>query len=62
MTQPSSSDNKGKSKNIPIVDRILERTASIPEEELSMFPADFTENLDHYLYGRPKKSKRGVLA
>ena len=57
MTQPSSPDNKGKRKNLPIVDRILERTASIPKEEFSMFPPDFTENLDHYLYGSPKKSK-----
>lgn len=59
MTQPSSLDNKGKRKSLPIVDRILERTASIPKEEFSMFPPDFTENLDHYLYGSPKKSTRG---
>ena len=59
MTQPSSPDNKGKRKSLPIVDRILERTASIPKEEFSMFPPDFTENLDHYPYGSPKKSTRG---
>ena len=59
MTQPGSSENKDKRKNLLIVDRILKRSESIPKEELSKFPPDFTENLDHYLYGVPKKSKRG---
>ena len=58
MTQPNPPDNKAKPKNLPIVDRILKRAESIPKEELSKFPPDFTENLDHYLYGSPKKSKR----
>ena len=58
MTEPNPPDNKAKQKNLPIVDRILERTAAIPKEEFSMFPLDFTENLDHYLYGSPKKPKR----
>ncbi len=41
----------------PLVDKILRISESIPEEEFTMFPPDFTENLDHYLYGSPKKSK-----
>ena len=59
MTHPSSPDNKGRRKNLSIVDRILKRAEPIPKEELLKFPPDFTENLDHYLYGSPKKSKRG---
>ena len=35
---------------------ILKRAKEIPQEELDMFPPDFTENLDYYLYGMPKKS------
>ena len=27
----------------------------IPEEELSKIPPDFSKNLDHYLYGAPKR-------
>ena len=34
----------------------LERSMRIPQEELDKFPPDFTENLDYYLYGMPKKS------
>ncbi len=40
----------------PLVDKILRISESIPEEEFAVFPPDFTENLDHYLYGNPKKS------
>ena len=36
--------------------KILARSAKIPQEELDKFPPDFTENLDHYLYGMPKKT------
>ena len=36
--------------------RMIERAKKIPQEERDMFPPDFTENLDHYLYGTPKKS------
>ena len=36
--------------------RLLERSKSIPEEDREKFPPDFSENLDYYLYGTPKKS------
>ena len=29
--------------------------ASVPEEELAKIPPDFTDQLDHYTYGTPKK-------
>ena len=35
---------------------ILKRAENIPQEALDEFPADYSENLDHYLYGMPKKS------
>ncbi|MCY3543193.1 MAG: hypothetical protein OXG80_04390 [Chloroflexi bacterium] len=29
----------------------------MPEEERKKFPSDYSENIDHYLYGLPKKSQ-----
>jgi len=34
------------------IDKIME---SVPPEALNELPADASENLDHYLYGAPKK-------
>ena len=39
----------------PIEDIIAELTKDIPPEELAKLPTDLGENLDHYLYGAPKK-------
>ena len=39
-----------------IQEKILEIAKWIPKEDKEMFPPDFTENLDYYLYGMPKKS------
>ena len=41
-------------------DIILEIASKIPQEELDNIPSDFSENFDHYLYGVPKKTDRGV--
>ena len=30
---------------------------TIPEEELAKFPTDFAENMDHYMYGLPKRGE-----
>lgn len=38
-----------------IWDKLEERIKNIPEEELAELPADAAQNLDHYLYGSPKK-------
>ena len=34
----------------------LERSKKLTKEDLEPFPPDYSENLDHYLYGMPKKS------
>ncbi len=39
----------------PIWERILERTADIPDEEWDKLPVDLAEQHDHYLYGTPKR-------
>ena len=51
-------ENSEQSEN-PALDfhkRLIERSKKIPQEELDKFPPDFSENLDYYLYGMPKKS------
>ena len=39
----------------PIEDILMELANEIPEEERKKLPSDLSENLDHYLYGTPKK-------
>jgi Arc/MetJ-type ribon-helix-helix transcriptional regulator len=39
----------------PVWERILERTAAIPDEEFDKLPSDLAEQHDHYLYGVPKR-------
>jgi Arc/MetJ-type ribon-helix-helix transcriptional regulator len=39
----------------PIWERILERSAAIPDEEWDKLPTDLAEQHDHYLYGVPKR-------
>ena len=41
----------------PFIEKWIEFGKSIPEEELAKFPTDFAENMDHYLYGSPKRSE-----
>ncbi|MDB9392851.1 hypothetical protein [Microcystis aeruginosa] len=38
-----------------IWDKIAERVAQLPPEVIEQLPTDSSENLDHYLYGAPKK-------
>ncbi|GAC1450094.1 MAG: hypothetical protein NVSMB9_34330 [Isosphaeraceae bacterium] len=42
----------------PIWERILERTARIPDEAWDKLPTDLAEQHDHYLYGTPKRPTR----
>ena len=44
-------------KHKPVWERILERTATIPDEEWDKLPTDLAEQHDHYLYGTPKRPK-----
>lgn len=39
----------------PIWERIAARAAEIPPEELDKLPTDGAAQLDHYLYGHPKR-------
>ncbi len=37
--------------NRSILEIVAEATKDIPEEDWERFPADFSKNIDHYLYG-----------
>ena len=39
----------------PIAEVLAEIAATIPPAELAKFPPDFTDQLDHYIYGTPKR-------
>ena len=39
----------------PIWEEIVELMKDVPQEELDNLPPDGSENLDHYLYGAPKR-------
>ena len=39
----------------PIEDVLEELARKVPEEEWKKLPSDLTDNLDNYLYGKPKK-------
>ena len=43
------------SRRPPIWERIAAMTADIPPEELDKLPTDGAAQLDHYLYGHPKR-------
>jgi Arc/MetJ-type ribon-helix-helix transcriptional regulator len=51
--QPATSS--GAREHKPVWERILERTAAIPDEEWDKLPTDLAEQHDHYLYGTPKR-------
>lgn len=39
----------------PIEDVLEELASAVPEQEWESLPADLTDNLDHYLYGTPRR-------
>lgn len=46
----------GASPKMPRIARIAQRLGRmIPEEELRRFPKDLSSQIDHYVYGTPKR-------
>ena len=39
----------------PIWEKLLDIMADVPEEELAKLPADGASQVDHYVYGTPKR-------
>jgi hypothetical protein len=46
---------KSSSSTPSIEEKIEARLGDVPDEVLDELPEDASENLDHYLYGAPKK-------
>jgi hypothetical protein len=44
------------SRERPIWEVIAEISSTVPDEEWAKLPSDGSLNVDHYLYGAPKKS------
>ena len=38
------------------VKRLIKMSENMSQEDRDKFPPDYSENLDHYLYGMPKKT------
>jgi hypothetical protein len=47
----------GKEKSKSLLEKINERVSKLSVETIERLPVDGAENLDHYLYGSPKKAK-----
>ncbi len=46
-----------KQKKQSLLDKLEAISKSVPDEVWEKLPADGAENIDHYLYGAPKKTK-----
>ncbi|MGA2703563.1 MAG: hypothetical protein ABSH35_21000 [Isosphaeraceae bacterium] len=45
-------------KPVPVWKRVLDNMRAVPDEVFERIPADSSEQLDHYLYGTPKRPTR----
>ena len=52
---PAPSESHAEPERKPFWERILERTAEVPEEEWAKVPIDGAEQHNHYIYGVPKR-------
>ena len=52
---PAAESVAAPSEARPIHEVLAEIAAEIPAEELAKLPPDFTDQLDHYIYGTPKR-------
>ena len=52
----ASTEQPNVSEALAFHKRLVERSKRIPKEDKDKFPPDFSENLDYYLYGMPKKT------
>jgi hypothetical protein len=55
-SMPSARKRAGASRKVPRIVRIAQRLGRmIPEEELRRIPKDLSSQVDHYVYGTPKR-------
>jgi hypothetical protein len=51
----AKADNRRTAGHVPIWDKIQAIMRDVPDEMLTSIPTDGSINVDHYLYGAPKK-------
>ena len=57
MPEPSPSNHEPKPTGWkPIWERAVEIMKDVPDDELAKLPVDGAEQVDHYVYGTPKRS------
>jgi Arc/MetJ-type ribon-helix-helix transcriptional regulator len=57
-TQPAAGQAQPVRANKPLWEKFEEIAAGIPREVWDKIPADSSEQLDHYLYGTPRRPAR----
>jgi hypothetical protein len=55
LVYPATGTSTEEHDTRPIAEVLAEIAAAIPAGELARLPADFTDQLDHYIYGTPKR-------
>jgi hypothetical protein len=55
LVYPAEEDRTAAPETRPIAEVLAEIAATIPAAELAKLPPDFTDQLDHYIYGTPKR-------
>ena len=54
LAEPDPAANKGRARK-PIWEAIVERMKRVPPEDLAALPNDGASQIDHYVYGVPKR-------
>ena len=55
LVYPATGNDVETYETRPIAEVLAEIAATIPATELATLPSDFTDQLDHYIYGTPKR-------
>jgi len=55
LVYPATGDSAEGHDTRPISEVLAEIAAAIPARELAQLPSDFTDQLDHYIYGTPQR-------
>lgn len=55
LVYPMAGDSTAAQDTRPIAEVLAEIAVAAPAAELAQLPADFTDQLDHYIYGTSKR-------
>jgi hypothetical protein len=56
IVRPADSEEEAEPTASPLDAALSEIWNSVPDTSWQQFPPDFGDNLDHYLYGTPKRT------